>query len=169
MHVVYITQHSICIRLKEKMVIPPDFVPLFWRAPAHLSQTLAILGQYDVWVKRGVVSIMGAKLNPSPTLHRVHAPSTHPIPTLKSVYGAQGFVELEIISCFNGPARLRTLNPIYRRITNSTTSVPRGPLRHKGPFSFSIVCNISLARIHRQITDMLHSFIHPQTIRSDAP
>ncbi|KAG8529062.1 uncharacterized protein KY384_005697 [Bacidia gigantensis] len=71
----------------------------------HLSpkDTLGILGQYDLWVRKGAVGIAGAVLRESPELRRVFAPSTHAIPIIRPIpdpFGSrsQG-AEVTIRSC----------------------------------------------------------------------
>ncbi|OJD16682.1 hypothetical protein AJ78_03192 [Emergomyces pasteurianus Ep9510] len=119
-NVVYRTDNAICIRLKLKM---------------HL----ALIGQYDLWVKRGVVSIMGAKLQPSPHLYRVYAPSTHSLPVIKCVSGIDDYAEIEIRSCNNGLFRLKNLSNLYHRIWNSKEPVPGSVLKARQPLSYSIL------------------------------
>ncbi|KKZ59846.1 hypothetical protein EMCG_05375 [[Emmonsia] crescens] len=119
-NVVYRTDNAICIRLKLKM-------------------NLALIGQYDLWVKRGVVSIMGAKLHPSPRLYRVYAPSTHSLPVIKCVSGIEDYAEVEIRSCNSGLCRLKNLSSLYHRIWNSKEPVPGSVLQASRPLSFSIL------------------------------
>ncbi|KAJ5601766.1 Pre-mRNA cleavage complex II Clp1 [Penicillium lagena] len=102
-NIVYSDDHTLCVRIKEKM-------------------NLALLGQYDLWVKRGVVSLMGAKLHPSSRLHRVYAPSTHSLPVIKCVSGVDGEAEVEIKSCHSGIARLRDLSPLYQKVWNGNNT-----------------------------------------------
>ncbi|RLL96503.1 Polynucleotide 5'-hydroxyl-kinase grc3 [Aspergillus turcosus] len=98
-NIVYSDEHTLCVRLKEKT-------------------TLVLLGHYDLWVKRGVISLMGAKLHPSPRLYRVYAPSTHSLPVIKCVAGVDGEAEIEVKSCNSGIYGLRHLSPLYQRIWN---------------------------------------------------
>lgn len=79
---------------------------------------MAVLGQYDLWVKRGVVSVMGAKLHPSSQVYRVYAPSTHSLPVIKCVAGVDGEAEVELKSCNSGLSRLRDVSPLYQRVWN---------------------------------------------------
>ncbi|KAJ6131607.1 hypothetical protein N7523_001313 [Penicillium sp. IBT 18751x] len=97
--IVYADASTLCVRIKEKM-------------------NLVLIGQYDLWVKRGIVSVMGAKLHPSSRVYRVYAPSTHSLPVIKCVSGVDGEAEVEIKSCSSGLARLRNLSPLYQRIWN---------------------------------------------------
>ncbi|KAI5306072.1 Polynucleotide 5'-hydroxyl-kinase grc3, partial [Ascosphaera pollenicola] len=117
--IVYATTNCVCVRLK-------------------LRSTLAVIGQYDLWVKRGVISISGAKLHPSPRLHRVYAPSTHSLPIIKTV-SASEYAEIELRSIVDGPYGLENLSPLFDRIKNST-DLPEGhPMRKHGPYTFSIL------------------------------
>ncbi|RAK92415.1 hypothetical protein BO79DRAFT_235679 [Aspergillus costaricaensis CBS 115574] len=97
--IVYSDEHRLCVRIKEKM-------------------SLVMIGHYDLWVKRGVVSLMGAKLHPSSQVYRVYAPSTHSLPVIKCVSGVNGEAEVEFKSCHSGIYRLKELSPLYQRIWN---------------------------------------------------
>ncbi|OGM44632.1 protein grc3 [Aspergillus bombycis] len=111
-NIVYSDEHTLCVRIREKM-------------------SLVLIGHYDLWVKRGVVSVMGAKLHPSPRLYRVYAPSTHSLPVIKCVSGVDGAAEIEVKSCHSGIYRLRDLSPLYRRIWNGkNTSADKLTLRN---------------------------------------
>ncbi|GAB1215075.1 Polynucleotide 5'-hydroxyl-kinase grc3 [Aspergillus terreus] len=114
-NIVYSDEHTLCVRIKEKL-------------------SLVVIGHYDVWVKRGVISLMGAKLHPSPRLYRVYAPSTHSLPVIKCVSGVDGAAEVEIKSCHSGIYRLRDLSPLYQRIWNgSNTSADKLTLKNAEP------------------------------------
>lgn len=106
---------------------------------------MALLGQYDLWVKRGVISLMGAKLHPSKKSYRVYAPSTHSLPVIKCVSGVDGEAEVELKSCNNGLARLRDISPLYQRIWNGqNTAADKVTLKGAAKDSrrsFSVVSN----------------------------
>ncbi|WEW60507.1 Polynucleotide 5'-hydroxyl-kinase grc3 [Emydomyces testavorans] len=118
--IVYKHGDAICIRLKERT-------------------TITIVGQYDLWVKRGVISIFGAKLSPTPQLYRVYAPSTHSIPVIKTIAGVNGYAEIEIKSCHNGLPRLRWVSDLYRRIWSAKQAHSRKCLITGPRVSFSIL------------------------------
>jgi len=116
-------------------------VPMYpFQALTIRIQTLVLIGIYDIWVKRGVVSIMGAKLQPSPQVYRVYAPSTHSLPVIKCVSSMDGYAEIELQSCPNNLDRLKDVSPLYNRIWNSGES-SGDRLTSKGSCkrSFSIV------------------------------
>ncbi|PCG91849.1 Hypothetical protein PENO1_091680 [Penicillium occitanis (nom. inval.)] len=102
--VIYSDEHMLCVRLKEKT-------------------TLVLIGIYDIWVKRGVISLMGAKLHPSIKTYRVYAPSTHSLPVIKCVSGVEGFAEIELQSCSSNLQGLKDLSPHYSRIWNSSKTI----------------------------------------------
>ncbi|PYH40543.1 putative RNA processing protein Grc3 [Aspergillus saccharolyticus JOP 1030-1] len=114
-NVVYSDEHRLCVRIKEKM-------------------SLVFIGHYDLWVKRGVVSLMGAKLHPSSRVYRVYAPSTHSLPVIKCVSGVDGAAEVEVKSCHSGIYRLRHLSPLYERVWNSkNTAADKLTLKNVSP------------------------------------
>ncbi|OKL60783.1 Polynucleotide 5'-hydroxyl-kinase grc3 [Talaromyces atroroseus] len=129
--VVYSDEHMLCVRLRE-----------------HTVRIRIIDGLidciYDIWVKRGVISVMGAKLHPSPNTYRVYAPSTHSLPVIKCVSGVEGYAEVELQSCSSNLCRLKNLSPHYARIWNSTETVGdcttlRGN-SYKRSFSIVLLC-----------------------------
>lgn len=87
---------------------------------------MAIVGQYDLWVRRGAVNIMGATLHASPKLHRVYAPSTHSLPVIRyarNPYGpANQPVEITILSCRSQLRLLRRLSWRFAKIWNRKPS-----------------------------------------------
>ena len=44
---------------------------------------LAPIGQYELWVRKGAVTISGTLLHASAKLYRVYAPSTHALPVIR--------------------------------------------------------------------------------------
>lgn len=123
----YSDEDTLCVRIKEKM-------------------SLVLVGQYDLWVKRGLVSLMGAKLHPSPQVYRVYAPSTHSLPVIKCVAGVDGVAEVEIKSCSTGITRLGDLSPLYQCIWNGKKTPADKFTLKQAPSScrrsFSVVCSI---------------------------
>ncbi|KAK2831904.1 hypothetical protein FQN49_007051 [Arthroderma sp. PD_2] len=131
-NIVYTRRNAICLQL-------------------NLKTTLAIVGQFDIWVKRGVVSIMGAKLYPCPTVYRVYAPSTHSLPVIKSVSGPDGYAEVEIISYNDGLPQLNRISNLYDRIwSGQGESAAKSPLAPEKA-SFSILHSSSDDPYKRQL------------------
>ena len=119
----------------------------------RFTQNLAILGQYDIWVRSGAISILGAAIHASSQLHRVYAPSTHSIPPIRSVPNPFGTgnapVELTIISCRSRMRMLRQIAPKFGRIWNG-----RQHSKSSSDFSKRSFMNVSILNI------LLH---HPQS------
>ena len=86
------------------------------------TQSLAVLGQYDLWVRSGAISILGAVIHASSRIHRVYAPSTHSIPPIRPLPNPFGTgnapVELTILSCRSRMRMLRQVAPKFGRIWN---------------------------------------------------
>ncbi|KAM0798638.1 hypothetical protein BDR22DRAFT_858303 [Usnea florida] len=93
-----------------------------WTVRLHPNDSLAILGQYDLWVRSGAISILGAVIHASSRIHRVYAPSTHSIPPIRPLPNPYGTgnapVELTIISCRSRMRMLRQIAPKFGRIWN---------------------------------------------------
>ncbi|KAL1959804.1 hypothetical protein VTO42DRAFT_949 [Malbranchea cinnamomea] len=118
----------------------------------RMKATLVLVGQYDLWVKRGVVSIFGAKLHPSPRLHRVYAPSTHSLPVIKCVSGGpDDYAEIEIRSCYTGLVGLGDISNLYDRIWNGEQTVPKRELKCDGHASFAVLYSTSDDQLGRPI------------------
>ena len=85
-------------------------------------QTLAIVGQYDIWVRKGAISISGALLRASSTLHRVYAPTTHAIPVIRPSLDPYGSgpqsSEITFLSCGSGLRSLKRISTSFGRIWN---------------------------------------------------
>lgn len=98
------------------------------------DQEITAIGQYDLCVKRGVINVMGAKLTSlTGQSHRVYAPSTHSLPSIRCVAidHRVGHCLIELHSCHS---RLPTLNRVslhFRSIWNSESSKSSN-----GSFSF---------------------------------
>lgn len=82
--------------------------------------TLTLIGQYEIWVRKGAVSLLGAVLHPSSAAFRVFAPSTHSLPVIRPIrnpFGpAEQPVEITITSFRSGMRLLKHLSPRFDRI-----------------------------------------------------
>ncbi|KAL4799777.1 hypothetical protein BDV19DRAFT_354764 [Aspergillus venezuelensis] len=137
-NIVYSDEKTLCVRIKEKM-------------------SIVLIGHYDLWVKRGVVSLMGAKLHPSPRVYRVYAPSTHSLPVIKCVTGVEGAAEVEFKSCHSGITRMRDLSPLYQRVWNSgNTPADKLSLKTAG---FNVRRTFSV--LHTSADDPLNRHLRP--------
>lgn len=86
------------------------------------SQTLTLIGQYDLWVRRGAIKILGAVIYRGFQAFRVYAPSTHSLPTITASQDPFGqvheFVEIVIVSSSSRIRMLRLASPKFGRIWN---------------------------------------------------
>ncbi|CAF9942863.1 MAG: Polynucleotide 5'-hydroxyl-kinase grc3 [Alectoria fallacina] len=93
-----------------------------WTVRLNPNDNLAVLGQYDIWVRSGAISILGAVIHASSRLHRVYAPSTHSVPSIRPIRNPFGTgnasVELTIVSCGSRIRMLRQIAPKFGRIWN---------------------------------------------------
>ena len=80
------------------------------------------MGQYDLWVRSGAISILGAVFHASSRLHRVFAPTTHSIPSIKAIPNPYGTGNPSVIVTIqSSSSRLRMLKqlvPKFGRIWN---------------------------------------------------
>lgn len=87
-----------------------------------MYQSLALIGQYDLWVRNGAISIHGAILHAGSAKHRVYAPSTHSLPIIKPAinpYGAYGqSAEVKVVSCRSRIRLLQEISSEFGKIWN---------------------------------------------------
>lgn len=86
-----------------------------------------IIGQFDLRVREGVVTFMGATLRKSQNAHRVFVSSTHSLPYITCIpkdESASEGAEIEILVCKTGMRMLKRISPYFGRIWNSKDSKP---------------------------------------------
>ncbi|KAL8798674.1 MAG: hypothetical protein Q9182_006485 [Xanthomendoza sp. 2 TL-2023] len=87
-----------------------------------VDDILILIGQYEIWVRKGAISILGAVLYPSSSAHRVFAPSTHSLPVIRPVRNPFGPpdqpVEISILSFQCGIRLLKQISPMFGLIWN---------------------------------------------------
>ncbi|MCJ1391651.1 Polynucleotide 5'-hydroxyl-kinase grc3 [Xylographa bjoerkii] len=127
-------------------------------------QTLTPIGQYDLWVRKGTVSILGAVLHASSKLYRVYAPSSHSLPSirhLRNPFGpAKQPAEITLTSCNSRIRLLRRVSRRFRRIwnhTNSTNDIADASGNFLGNFfgtSFSLLKHSSADALQRPLAPL---------------
>lgn len=84
------------------------------------------MGQYDLWVRSGTITVLGAILRASSTVHRIYAPSTHPLPVITHLLDPYDSVyqhaEVTLISCNTHIRSLQYLSPKLSCIWNHPES-----------------------------------------------
>ena len=88
------------------------------RLPA--GRSLAIVGEYDLWLRKGSISVLGTTIHSSSKLYRVYAPQTHAIPLIKALTNPFGpllqIAEFRLCSASSGIRQLRKCNSKLSRI-----------------------------------------------------
>ncbi|KAL9591673.1 MAG: hypothetical protein Q9179_007484, partial [Wetmoreana sp. 5 TL-2023] len=86
------------------------------------GETMTLLGQYEIWVKEGAISIQGAILYPSPSVYTIFAPSTHALPLIRSIRNPyRPSPQQTIITISNhrsGIRLLKEISPKFDRLWN---------------------------------------------------
>lgn len=87
------------------------------------GDTLTLAGQYEIWVRKGAISILGAVLHQSSVAHRIYAPSIHSLPLIKAISNPFGLPRQQTIitisSCNSGLRLLRQVSPRFAHLWNS--------------------------------------------------
>ncbi|MCJ1465202.1 Polynucleotide 5'-hydroxyl-kinase grc3 [Pseudocyphellaria aurata] len=93
-----------------------------WTIRLNINDIVTLIGHYDIWVRTGAVSILGAILHASARIYRVYAPSTHSLPSIRPLWNPFGSenqdIVLTILNCSSRIRMLRELSPKFRRIWN---------------------------------------------------
>ncbi|KAL8708778.1 MAG: hypothetical protein Q9225_007556, partial [Loekoesia sp. 1 TL-2023] len=97
-----------------------------WTISLREGETLTLLGQYNLWIRRGAVSILGAVLHQSSIAHRVYVPSTHSLPFIRPIRNPFGSAKQQTVitvsNCSSGLRLLRQLSSRFGRIWNSNAA-----------------------------------------------
>ncbi|KAF2144519.1 uncharacterized protein K452DRAFT_306341 [Aplosporella prunicola CBS 121167] len=110
------------------------------------GQTIAILGQYDLVVTKGVVMLYGAILRAGPQTRRILAPASHALPVIRCLSPDGSEVQLKSVRLELGS--LENLSPLYGRLwkANTTAALPasKSSLQHdKLHWSFDNIHKLS--------------------------
>jgi polynucleotide 5'-hydroxyl-kinase GRC3/NOL9 len=82
---------------------------------------LVILGEFNLSVRKGQVTLLGATLGPSDTSHRVFAPSTHSLPVLRCLATEVDDAEIILHQCSSGIDLLKPLSSLFGKLWNDDT------------------------------------------------
>ncbi|TKA58223.1 hypothetical protein B0A49_11844 [Cryomyces minteri] len=110
-----------------------------WVIVLEPLQTIVLIGQYDLLVRKTPVTVYGATLRPSSTLYRVFAPSTHALPVILNPFPREA--ELEFWPPSHSLRLLEKLSPLYGRIWNYRIEEPetRKAKQQQRTYPFSYV------------------------------
>ncbi|KAH7382823.1 hypothetical protein BKA64DRAFT_629692 [Cadophora sp. MPI-SDFR-AT-0126] len=88
------------------------------------GERLVIVGQYELCIKGGQITLMGAILQPSKASYRVTAPSSHSLPVLRCLSADINSADIVLRNCKSGLEDLDKLSPLFARLWGT----------HSGPF-----------------------------------
>lgn len=84
------------------------------------GDSVSVVGEYDLWIKKGSIRILGATMHASSRSFRVQCPTTHsisPIEALSNPFGpASQAIDICLSSCSSGLRRLRQCDPRFQGI-----------------------------------------------------
>jgi len=83
------------------------------------GERLVIVGQYELSVMAGRITLMGATLHPSKTAHQVFAASSHSLPVLRCLSTDVDSAEIVLRNCKTGLEGLEKLSPLFGRLWSS--------------------------------------------------
>ncbi|KAK4973317.1 Polynucleotide 5'-hydroxyl-kinase grc3 [Elasticomyces elasticus] len=83
------------------------------------GQKVTFVGQYDLRVLRGAVTVYGAILSESAEPYRVYAPATHALPDIKALTRE---AEISISDCLHTLRPLEKFSPLFQKIWNYRAS-----------------------------------------------
>lgn len=85
------------------------------------NKSVVFVGEYDLQVLQGIVTVYGAILHASNTVHRVYAPSTHALP---AIVARRGDAELVLWPPRKTMQGLGRVSPLFRRIWAGKERMP---------------------------------------------
>lgn len=84
------------------------------------GNSVSVVGEYDLWVKKGSIRLLGATIHASSDSFRVQSPTTHSIPSIEALSNPFGpasqEIDIRLSSCSSGLRRLRQCDPRFSRI-----------------------------------------------------
>ncbi|KAI9735930.1 MAG: Polynucleotide 5'-hydroxyl-kinase grc3 [Cirrosporium novae-zelandiae] len=81
---------------------------------------LTIIGQYNVWVAKGFVVILGFAMEAGPKIYTIFGSSTHSLPVIEVPRECKGGAEIVISHHYDHLRRLKEYSPLFGRIWNRT-------------------------------------------------
>ncbi|KAG0647163.1 Polynucleotide 5 -hydroxyl-kinase GRC3 [Hyphodiscus hymeniophilus] len=88
------------------------------------GERLVILGQCEVSIQKGQITLLGTTLQTSKSKYRISAPSSHSLPVIRCLATDLNAAELTFHQCETGLEHLRSLSPFFGRLWNDGS----GPL-----------------------------------------
>ncbi|KAE9369520.1 hypothetical protein N431DRAFT_345755 [Stipitochalara longipes BDJ] len=85
------------------------------------GERLVVLGQFEVCVQKGQITLMGSILKPSKHSYRVFASSSHSLPVMRCLATDSESAELRLHPCEVGLGSLEVLSPLFGRLWNNNS------------------------------------------------
>ena len=103
------------------------------------GSSVSVVGEYDLWVKKGSIRLLGATIHASSKTFRIHSFTAHAVPSIEALSNPFGpasqDIDICLSSCSSGLRRLRQCDTRFSGIWQ----------RHEcTPASFEVVSGISL-------------------------
>ncbi|KAI1002845.1 Polynucleotide 5'-hydroxyl-kinase [Podosphaera aphanis] len=83
------------------------------------GQRLIVLGQYDIFIHKGEITLLGATLKPSKKKYRVFAPLTHALPVIRCLGTSTSNAEISLHPVQSDLELLKTLSPLFSNLWSS--------------------------------------------------
>ncbi|KAL8828438.1 MAG: hypothetical protein Q9170_006603 [Blastenia crenularia] len=97
-----------------------------WTISIQEGESVTLVGQYGLWIRRGAVSLAGAVLHQSSTVYNVYAPSTQSLPSICPIRNPFGPSEQQtivtVLQYNSGLRLLRHVSPRFGHIWNQNTA-----------------------------------------------
>lgn len=136
-----------------------------WTISLETGDTVTLVGAYDVWIRKGAISILGAILHQSSIAHRIYAPSIHSLPSLKPIWNPYGPPDQQTIitvcRCNSGLGSLRQVSSKFGRIWNCNTIQSEKQTLSAGPMKRSFQL------LNSSVDDAYKRPVRPITIQTD--
>ena len=101
-----------------------DAISCVQRTFANCWQRLILLGECEISVQKGQITIMGSALRPSKAKYRFYAPSSHSLPVIRCLGTEINHAHIQLHQCESGLGHLSSLSPLFGKMWNDSS----GPL-----------------------------------------
>ncbi|TVY57268.1 Polynucleotide 5'-hydroxyl-kinase GRC3, partial [Lachnellula suecica] len=82
------------------------------------GERLVLIGHYAITVRKGQITLLGATLQPSQTLYKVYAASSHALPVIRCMATDIDAAEICLHQSESGLGRLNYLSPLFGKLWN---------------------------------------------------
>ncbi|RDL32553.1 uncharacterized protein BP5553_09009 [Venustampulla echinocandica] len=130
------------------------------------GERLVILGQYELSVRKGQITLLGTTLQASEKMYRVFAPSSHALPVIRCLATDANEAEIHLNQCESGLGSMKSLSPLFGRLWNDGSrplcSRFESLLRNKRKSTYQIVRSAINFPDNKLISQVFSSEDEPQ-------